>query len=130
MNLGFWCFYPFYNSNRMFDGATAPGAGDDLTYSTMRLAAYLRERGHQVNSLDMVDGPFDAVIFSDHPTFLNSYFRKLRKTKTKLYLFLMENEVNRPDNYWKWNHREFEKVFTWNPDLVDNKKYFQFFHTV
>jgi len=130
MNLGFWCFYPFYNSNRMFDGASLPGAGDDVSHSSARLAAYLRERGHQVNSLDVAQGPFDAVIFSDHPTILNSYFRELKKTKTKLYLFLMENEINRPDNYWEWNHREFDKVFTWNPALVDNKKYFQFFHSV
>jgi hypothetical protein len=128
MNLGFWCFYPFYNSNRMFDGTESPAAGDDVTYTSTKLAKYLRARGHQVNSLNMAEGPFDAVIFSDHPTLLNPYFLKLRRTKTKLYLYLMENEVNRPDNYWKWNHRDFEKVFTWDPTLVDNKKYFQFFH--
>jgi hypothetical protein len=114
----------------MFEGATAPGAGDDLTYTTMKLGQYLRARGHQVNTLDMAEGPFDAVIFSDHPTIFNSYFRKLRKTKTKLYLFLMENGVNRPDNYWHRNHRDFEKVFTWNPNMADNKKFIRFFHTV
>ncbi len=114
----------------MFEGLQASGAGDDISHSSARLAQYLRERGHRVNTLDMEEGPFDAVIFSDHPTFLNARFRELRRTKTKLYLFLMENEVNRPDNYWRLNHGEFEKIFTWNPKLVDNKKYIQFFHTV
>jgi hypothetical protein len=41
----------------------------------------------------------------------------------KLYLFLFENPANRPDNYWRWNHRPFEKVFTWDPEWVDEKKY-------
>jgi hypothetical protein len=130
MNLGFWNFYKFYNSNKMFDGATAEGAGDDVSYGTMKLGAHLRELGHQVNTLDVADGEFDAVTFFDHPTIFNTHFRKLRKTKTKLYLYVMENAVNRPDNYWKWSHADFEKVFVWNPDLVDNKKYFQIFHTV
>ena len=97
---------------------------------TMKLAEYLRGLGHQVNTLDAARGNLDAVVFFDHPTLLNPYFRRLRKTRTKLHLFLMENAVNRPDNYWKWNHRDFEKVFTWHPDWVDNKKYFQIFHTM
>lgn len=129
MNLGFWNFYGFYNANKMLEGATAPGAGDDLTYGAQRLAIRLREMGHQANTLDVDPGPFDAAIFMDHPTFSNPYFRKLRKTQTKLYLFLLENAVNRPDNYWKWLHRDFEKVFVWDPTLVDNKKYIQFFHS-
>jgi alpha(1,3/1,4) fucosyltransferase len=130
MNLGFWNFYPFYNSNRMFDGVRRSGAGDDTTYGTMRLAAKLRGMGHQVNTLDRAEGKLDAAVFFDHPTFLNGHFRGLRQTQTKLYLFLLENAVNRPDNYWKWIHRDFAKVFTWNPELVDHKKYFLFHHTV
>jgi len=129
MNLGFWNFYTFYNSNKMFEGVSKHGAGDDGGYGTMKLAAYLRGLGHQLNTLDLAEGHLDAAIFFDHPTFLNPYLRRLRKTRTKLYLFLMENAVNRPDNYWKRNHRDFAKIFTWNPELVDNKKYFQIFHT-
>jgi hypothetical protein len=113
----------------MLDGKTAPGAGDDLTYGMQKLAARLREMGHRANTLDMDPGPFDAAIFMDHPTLANPYFRKLRKTQTKLYLFLLENAINRPDNYWKWLHRDFEKVFVWNPKLVDHKKYIQFYHS-
>jgi alpha(1,3/1,4) fucosyltransferase len=130
MNLGFWNFYTFYNSNKMFEGVSAHGAGDDASYGTMKLAQRLRGLGHQVNTLDLAEGELDAAVFFDHPTFLNPHFRRLRKTQTKLYLFLMENEVNRPDNYWKRNHRDFEKVFTWHPEWVDNRKYFQIFHTM
>ena len=130
LNLGFWNFYPFYNGNRMFEEATTSTAGDNVNYGTARLARILRGLGHQVNTLDKAGGQLDAAVFFDHPTFLNRYYQRLRKTQTRLHLYLMENAVNRPDNYWRWNHRDFEKVFTWNPQLVDNKKYFLIYHGV
>jgi hypothetical protein len=127
MNLGFWNFYKFYNANRMFQD-TASEIGDDLAYPAVYMARRLRDLGHQVNTLDMAAlETFEAAIFFDHPTFLNSYCRQLRRMPgKKLYLFLLENPANRPDNYWRWNHRPFEKVFTWDPGLVDDKKYVKF----
>jgi alpha(1,3/1,4) fucosyltransferase len=124
MNLGFWNFYKSYNANRMFQ-ESASALGDDLAYPAVYMARRLRELGHEVNTLDMGGlETFDAAIFFDHPTFLNQYYRRLRQmTGKKLYLFLSENPANRPDNYWRWNHRPFEKVFTWDPTWVDGKKY-------
>ncbi len=126
MNLGFWNFYKFYNANRMFEDSTSE-IGDDLSYAGVYMARHLRELGHQVNTLDMAPlESFDAAIFYDHPTFLNSYYRQLRKMPgKKLYLFLLENPANRPDNYWRSNHGPFEKVFTWDTRLVDDNKYIQ-----
>jgi hypothetical protein len=107
-------------------------AGDDLFYGSVYLGRRLRALGHQVATLDMDKlENFDAAIFFDHPTFLNHYYRRIRRMPgKKLYLFLSENEANRPDNYWRWNHRAFDKVFTWNPTLVDHKKIWQYWHTV
>ena len=48
----------------------------------------------------------------------------------KLYLFLFENEANRPDEYWRLNLKDFDKVFTWNPQWVDGKKFFQFWYSM
>jgi hypothetical protein len=111
----------------MFEDPTSP-IGDDLSYPTVYLGKKLRELGHQVATIDMDDlAKFDAAIFLDHPTFLNSSFRQLQKIgKAKLYLFLMENPANRPDNYWKSNYKPFTKVFTYIPTLVDNTKTFRF----
>ncbi len=128
MYLGFYNFYPAYNQNRMFTDPSSP-IGDDLGYPSVYLGQRLTALGHRVATIDTDDlRRFDAVIFSDHPTFLNRYYRQLRRWPDKpLYLFLAENPANRPDNYWRWNHRRFHKVFTWNPELVDNKKYFRLF---
>jgi hypothetical protein len=131
MNLGFWNFYSSYNANRMFvDSASA--LGDDLAYPLVYLGRELRALGHQVNTLDMAPlEKFDAAVFLDHPTFLNSYYRRLRRMPgKKLYLFLCENPAHRPDNYWRWNHRDFDKVFTWHSDWIDRKKNFQFWLAV
>ena len=128
MYLGFYSFYKNYNRNRMFTDPSS-AIGDDLMYPLVYLGRRLAELGHKVATLDTDDlEKFDAAIFLDHPTFLNPYFRRLRQTgKKKLYLFLFENAANRPDNYWIRNHREFEKVFTWDSELIDQKKYFRFF---
>jgi len=102
--------------------------GDHLAYPTVRLGQRLRALGHQAATLDTdALSKFDVAVFLDHPTWLNPYFRRLQKMRCKkLYLFLLENEAMRPDNYWTFNHRAFERVFTWNPQLVDGKKYFHF----
>lgn len=128
MYLGFYNFYRHYNANRMFTDPSSP-IGDDLMYPLVYLGKRLRELGHRVATLDM-DAPeaFDVAVFLDHPTVLNPLYRKLRQMPgKKLYLFLMENEANRPDNYWPGNHRDFEKVFTWSSTLVDGKKYHKLF---
>jgi hypothetical protein len=128
MNIGFWNFYPFYNGNRMFT-ESASALGDDLAYPMVYLGRRLRECGHQAATLDMDKlENFDAAVFLDHPTFFNKFYRELRRMPgKKLYLFLLENPANRPDNYWRWNHRAFDKVFTWSPDWIDQKKYFKLY---
>jgi hypothetical protein len=112
----------------MFTDPSSP-IGDDLMYPFVHLGARLREMGHRVATLDMDNlEAFDACVFLDYPTALNSYYRKLRHMPgKKMYLLLMENAANRPDNYWKRNHRDFEKVFTWDSRLVDGKKYIKLF---
>ena len=112
----------------MFTDPSSP-IGDDLMYPFVMLGKKLTALGHKVATLDTDDlEKFDAAVYLDHPTLLNPHFRRLRKMPgKKQYLFIFENEANRPDNYWPANHADFHKVFTWNPKLVDNKKYFQFY---
>jgi hypothetical protein len=124
MYLGFYNFYRQYNGNRMFTDPASP-IGDNLMYPFVHLGERLRASGHQVATLDTDDlSKFDAAVFLDHPTPLNPCFRQLKKMPgKKLYLFLFENEANRPDNYWAVNHRAFEKIFTWDTQLADGKTY-------
>lgn len=128
MYLGFYNFYRHYNGNRMFTDPKSD-IGDNLSYPPVYLGQRLRALGHQVATLDMDDlSKFDVAVFLDHPTCFNPYFRRLKKMRgKKLYLFLNENEAMRPDNYWRCNHRAFDRVFTWNTQLTDNRKYLHFY---
>jgi len=126
MYIGFYNFYTTYNNNRMFCDPSSP-IGDDLAYPTVHLGRRLREMGHRCATIDTDDlEKFDAVVFLDHPTNLNHYLRRLRKrrgARPGLYLMLLENPANRPDNYWKWNHTVFDKIFTWHSEWVDGERY-------
>lgn len=126
MVIGFYSFYKRYNGGRLLEDSQAD-IGDDLHHGFVTAARMLRALGHTVVTADQVSPEkLDAVFFFDHPGFWNLIYRKLMKLKTPMYLFLFENPMHRPDNYWKWNHVPFKKVFTWNPDLCDGKKYFRF----
>lgn len=133
MYVGFYNYYKYCNKNRILtDPNGPPGSGDETMYGFVMAVQRLQALGHKVATLDMDDlEKFDVALFFDHPTFKDPYFQKFRKLPgKKLYLFLMENEANRPDQYWRFNHRPFEKVFTWHSDWVDYKKYFPFAYSM
>ena len=46
--------------------------------------------------------------------------------KDKMALFLWEPQSVRPTNYEPKTWEKFKYIFTWNDDLVDNKKFFKF----
>jgi hypothetical protein len=46
--------------------------------------------------------------------------------KNRKYLFLFEPNVVAPISYLKLIHIFFDKIYTWNDRLVENKKYFKF----
>lgn len=127
MKIGFYNFYSQYNKNRMFQTADY-GIGDDLGFPFVYMAKYFQERGWGLATIDTEPlENFDAVVFLDYPTRLNHLFRRLlRERRVPLHLMLFESPAVRPDNWMRRNHTKFTKVFTWNPDWVDNKKYFRF----
>jgi len=126
MYIGFFNYYEVYNKNKMFTDKSSP-IGDDLMYPFVYLGEYLIKKGHKISTIDMDNiENFDAIVFIDFPTFKNKYFKRLVIDKSKnLYLLIFESEVIRPDNWNIENHKYFKKIFTWNDDLADNKKYFK-----
>lgn len=48
--------------------------------------------------------------------------------KEKLVLFAWEPPTVQPELYDAKTHARFGKVFTWNDDLVDNKRFFKFYY--
>jgi hypothetical protein len=61
-------------------------------------------------------------IFGNQLSYLPTY------PKEKLILIAWEPPTVKPENYYSANHALFSKVYTWNDDLVDNKKFFKIFY--
>lgn len=59
------------------------------------------------------------IIYNDMPKIIN-----INNDKQN-YLLLIESKIIRPDNWNLNNHKYFNKIFTWDDDLIDNKKYFK-----
>ncbi len=127
--IGFYNFYNIYNNNRMFNPEIQAPIGDDLLYPFHYLAQVARQHGLSVSTIDTEPlDSYDAIIFLDYPGHHNRYLKKLIGMKFEnLYLFIFENEIIKPDNWKKENHRYFKKIFSWRDDIIDNKKTFKFF---
>jgi hypothetical protein len=56
-------------------------------------------------------------------------FSEITKVPTdRLILFAFEPPVNIPKQYSEAVTKQFSKIYTWNDDLVDDKKFFKFFY--
>ncbi len=112
----------------MFKDASSP-IGEDLIYPFVYLSKFAKAKNIKVSTVDTEPlENFDAIVFLDFPTFENRYFRKLISDKFEnLYLLIYESKLIRPDNWNRKYHRNFKKIFTWNDDFVDGKKYVKYY---
>ena len=125
MKIGFYNFYKYFNQNKIFTDIKTP-FGENLTGHYVELAKNLSREGIQCSTIDTEDlNEYDKIVFIDYPGMHNSYLRKLVNRKnTELYLILLEPPSIKPDNWMIENQKPFKKIFTFNTQLVDNKKYF------
>lgn len=124
MKLGLYSFYKHNNNNRMLETSEC-GIGDDLWYPFVYMKRYFQERGWGLATIDTEPlENFDAVVFLDHPTIFNPWFRRLaREKRVPIHLVMFECPAVRPDNWMKCNHAAFTKVFTWHPAWADGRRY-------
>lgn len=70
----------------------------------------------------------DLYIFSDVPyPWRIKEWAKTLVTRKRNILFCFESPIVNPFSHIKTLHHFFRKVYTWDDELVDNKKYFKFF---
>ncbi|CAA6820123.1 MAG: Unknown protein [uncultured Sulfurovum sp.] len=112
-----------YQQNILFDkNQTKIFARDNAFAKYHIMYNVFRKNGYEIATCDIntIDDS-DIVIYNDLP-------KKMPKQNniSKSYLIMNESPLVRPDNFDKSKHKYFNKIFTWNDDLVDNKKYFKF----
>lgn len=125
MKIGIWNYYEELNYNNYLLLHKDAPIGDDLLITFNKLYQYGLLKGIEFLTLDMISSfdEMDAFLFLDFPKLDTSYVQKAFKAKKPMYLVLFECEVIKPNNWDVNNHKFFDKVFTWNDDIVDNKKY-------
>ncbi|RAZ60442.1 glycosyltransferase family 10 domain-containing protein [Campylobacter hyointestinalis] len=114
-------YLDFYLQNRVFDINDIQVNRDNFAYSFFKLKDLFYANGFDLSTVDIncIDES-DAVIYIDMPKILPS-----KNNISKSYLLIFESEIIKPDNWDIEKHKYFNKIFTWNDTIVDNKKYFK-----
>lgn len=86
--------------------------------------------GHTLKSGDLTDDLHDVDYFLcfDIPWNRVEFPNLFLYPHHKRMVFLWEPPTVKPFNYVRKHHTIFEKIFTWNDDLVDHKKYIKFYY--
>lgn len=110
----------FYLNNRQFDMSDKISNRDDCLYGF-----YLLKKRFEENDIDLstqdINLPSESqfIIYNEMPKIKDIFSDKNN------YLLIFESGVIKPDNWNVENHKYFKKIFTWNDEFVDNKKYFK-----
>jgi alpha(1,3/1,4) fucosyltransferase len=110
----------YLQNNNIFDEKSKDNR-DNIFSSFILLKEEFLHNNIELNTSDITSiKEADIVIYYNLPISL-----PLKSNIYKSYIILSESELIRPDNYVIKKHKYFNKIFTWNDKLVDNKKYFK-----
>lgn len=117
-------------NNRIFyrNGIFANNVGVSGTLFP-RLRESLERRKIYLNTIDIELGDkHKKIIFLDvpYPWEMKQWLSVLANRKNPI-LFMWEEPVVNPFNYMETCHRFFKRIYTWNDDIVDNKRFFKFY---
>lgn len=101
---------------------------DNCLSSFHRLAEKLAANGWECHTHDVYKAAGtcpDVVLFFEIPRLPVAMLFGGWRGKSRAWVVLQECEVIKPGNWNLANHGQFEKIFTWNKQLVDGKKYFR-----
>lgn len=114
----------FYN-NAIFNEHSLTGSA--YLIATQKLLA---KRNIILNTIDIsTNTPTQKDIYMDvpYPWELKLWVRILKNSK-KSILFIVEPPIVNPFNFMKIFHLFFFKIFTWKDNLIDNIKYYKYYH--
>jgi alpha(1,3/1,4) fucosyltransferase len=102
---------------------------NDIFLATEKIYSFALKKKIQLVFLDEVKNleEVDLFIFFDMPNFENELIKKIKKYKKKAILLMIEGKDIYPRNFKREYHKYFKFIFTWNDNLVNNKKYFKFY---
>lgn len=87
----------------------------------------LQKYNIDINTIDIEkEGLIHRYVYCDIPyPWEIDYWRKIIQNKEKNILFCFESPLINPFNHLRFLGKYFRRIYTWNDNLVDNKKYFK-----
>ncbi len=108
----------FYLNNRQFDLLDEISNRDNCLYEGYLLKERFKERGINLSTQDInLPSESQFIIYNDMPKIKN-----ITPDKDN-YFLMLESKIIKPDNWNINKHKFFKKIFTWDDNLVDGKKY-------
>ena len=110
----------FYLNNRQFNIFDEVCNRDDCLYGFYLLKKKFEEYGIDLSTQD-INFPREScfIIYNEMPKLKDILFNK------DCHLLMFESKIIKPDNNNIKMHQYFRKVFTWDDNLVDNRRYFK-----
>lgn len=117
-----------YLENSIFDTKKK----DEWNPIFIKLKKFLKQKKIEINTYDISPRKHpDIYIFFDLPYFWNFWslpvWKMIFSHREKNILIIHETPSIIPYNYMKIFHIFFTKIYTWNDEWVDNKRYFKFY---
>jgi len=131
--VGIWNFHKILNNkdvwfseNSGIEMGIKYSGGTESLKSFYNFYKALSEKNVEIKILDKIDNleEVDLFIFSNLDL-KDKYTKKVLKLKTTKYLLLTEAIAVIPEMWSQEVYSKFDKIFTWNDSLVDNKKFFK-----
>lgn len=111
----------FYKDNKLFNLNDKIINRDNCIYSFYYLKNELKKYDYNLSTQDInTIKNSEIVLYNEMPKILPE-----RSDIKKSYLIIFESELIKPENWDTEKHSYFNKIFTWNDEYVDNKKYFK-----
>ena len=122
--IGFYSNNESQMQNQIFlNKNTASGAGDDLLLPFVRLKEVAIQQRVECATTDTLPiETFDAFVLLEMPSASDATFQVVKKTGKPCYLIISENHFLCMPNGDFARYKEFERVFTYNDDVVDGDK--------
>ena len=110
-----------YLGNKIFSEGDPYLNRDDCLRPYIELKNELKLNSIDLKTQDLRITDPEFIIFNDMSPL--NVLKSLNGIKK--FLIIFESEIIKPQNWNLKLHKYFEKIFTWNDDIIDNKKYFK-----
>lgn len=116
----------FFQKNRIFDKDDLEANRDDCLRQYIELKNKLFNLGIEINTNDITPvEEADLVFFVNMPDMEDVFLKKAVLLSKPCYVFINELFLIHKSNASLEIHQYFKKIFTYQQDLIDNRRYFK-----